>query len=231
MTSEEKALINNLLDTSVSYINGYPVGTCAGLRVSFSDDINIKDSSDIDSPIDKKISECTRCPLHQTRTHSVCGMGVDKPLVLVIGEAPGEEEDKQGLPFVGPAGQLLDKMLAAINLSRNTNCYIANILKCRPPKNRDPLPEEIEACKSFLNAQIQHLRPKAILLMGRIAAHSLLETQTPLTLLHGNFYEYKNIPVMVTYHPSALLRNVELKRPAWEDLKKFSARLKELLEN
>ena len=225
MTSEEKSIINIFLDSSLSYVSGYPVGTCAGNTVVFSDDsVPLENKT---TSIEQKISECTRCALHKTKAHSVCGMGVENPLVLVIGEAPGEEEDKQGLPFVGPAGQLLDKMLAAINLSRLTNCYIANILKCRPPQNRDPLPDEIEACKSFLNAQIQHLKPKAILLMGRIAAHSLLETQMPLNQLHGNFCEYKKIPVMVTYHPNALLRNVELKRPAWEDLKKFSAKLYE----
>ncbi len=226
MTSDEKQLINNVLDTSLSYLYGYPTGVCTGVTVSFSDDISDK-TQDL-SLIEQKIRSCTRCSLHKTKKNYVCGMGVKQPLVMVIGEAPGEEEDNQGFPFVGPAGLLLDKMLSAINLSRNTNCYIANILKCRPPKNRDPNPDEISACISFLNAQIQHLHPKAILLMGRIASQTILETKSPMIQIHGNFYEYKKIPVMPTYHPSALLRNPELKRPAWEDLKKFSIKLKEL---
>ena len=226
MTAEDKTIINNLLDKSLSYLYAYPIGSCAGQNITFSDDALPLNNTE--NTLERKISECQRCPLHKSRINTVCGMGVEKPLVLVIGEAPGEEEDKQGLPFVGAAGQLLDKMLAAINLSRKSNTYIANILKCRPPHNRDPLPEEITSCISFLNAQIQHLHPKAILLMGRIAAQTILSTSSPLNQLHGNFYEYKNIPVMPTYHPSALLRNPELKRPAWEDLKNFSTKLKEL---
>ncbi len=177
--------------------------------------------------IAQKIAACTRCPLCKTRTQTVPGVGVKRPLVLVIGEAPGEQEDLKGEPFVGAAGALLDKMLGAINLSRSTNCYIANIVKCRPPHNRDPLPEEKAACISFLHAQIHVLKPVMILAAGRIAAQTLLETNTPISELHGKLLDYKGIPFMATYHPSALLRDESLKRPAWEDLKFFKARLLE----
>ncbi len=187
----------------------------------------VEENSSIQN-IAKKISECVRCPLCKTRNNTVPGMGVSSPYVLVIGEGPGYEEDMQGLPFVGPAGQLLDKMLAAIKLSRNTNTYIANIVKCRPPMNRNPYPEEADACSSFLQAQIALLKPKAILCVGTVAAKNLLHTESGVTKLRGNFYEYCKIPVGVTYHPSALLRDKELKRPAWEDLKLFRTKLLQL---
>ena len=175
-----------------------------------------------------QISACSRCALAKTRNNTVPGTGSLKPVVLVVGEGPGFEEDRQGLPFVGPAGQLLDKMLAAISLSRISNTYIANIVKCRPPQNRDPYPEEAEACSSFLQAQIALLKPKAILCVGSVAAKNLLKTEAGVSRLRGNFYQYHNIPVAVTYHPSALLRSQDLKRPAWEDLKQFRLKLLEL---
>ena len=148
--------------------------------------------------------------------------------VMVIGEGPGADEDRQGRPFVGKAGQLLDKMLEAIQLSRKTNCYITNVVKCRPPQNRDPAPEERSCCAAFLDAQIRLLRPKMILVMGRIAAQHLLQTSDGIGKLRGRFFDYQGIPLMPTYHPSALLRDESLKRPAWEDLKRFRARLHEL---
>lgn len=175
-----------------------------------------------------KIAACTRCGLCNGRTNTVPGMGPAHPVVMVIGEGPGHDEDMQGLPFVGAAGQLLDKMLAAIKLSRETNCFIANIVKCRPPNNRDPLPEEAAACRSFLDAQISALKPKMILLVGRIALQNLLDTKIGITRIHGQFFEYNGIPVMPTFHPSALLRAPELKRDAWNDLKAFRAKLEEL---
>ena len=175
-----------------------------------------------------KILRCSNCPLCCGRNHAVPGEGVPQPTVMVIGEGPGEDEDKTGRPFVGRAGQLLDKMLAAIGLDRGCNCYIANIVKCRPPQNRTPLPEEAAACSGFLEAQIHLLRPKMILAMGRTAAQNLLHTSQGINALRGKFFAYQNIPLLATYHPSALLRNAELKRPAWEDLKVFRARLEEL---
>jgi len=178
--------------------------------------------------VNAKIMRCTRCQLARTRNNVVPGQGVAKPLVLVVGEGPGADEDAKGLPFVGKAGILLDKMLAAIKLDRNTNCYIANIVKCRPPENRNPLPEEQAACFSFLEAQIHILKPKMILCMGKIAAEKLLNQHLPITQYHGHFFEYQGIPLMPTYHPSALLRNEQLKRPAWEDLKGFRRKLDEI---
>ncbi len=178
--------------------------------------------------IARKIAACNRCRLCGGRTNTVPGIGVPNPLVLVIGEGPGADEDAKGEPFVGKAGQLLDKMLAAINLSRHTNCFIANIVKCRPPNNRDPMPDEAEACRSFLDAQIGILKPRLILAVGRIAAQNILNTTTGINKLRGQFFEYRGIPLLPTYHPSALLRNEDLKRPAWEDLKKFRARLEEI---
>ncbi len=181
--------------------------------------------------INSKILRCTRCGLARTRNNVVPGMGVEHPEVLVIGEGPGHDEDMQGLPFVGKAGFLLDKMLAAIGLDRKTNCYIANIVKCRPPENRNPMPDEQAACYSFLEAQIHILKPKMILCMGKIAIEKITGQNISINAQHGEFFDYKGIPVMPTYHPSALLRNEELKRPAWEDLKKFKRRLDEIQTN
>lgn len=175
--------------------------------------------------LNAKMLRCTRCSLARTRNNVVPGQGVSNPLVLVIGEAPGADEDMKGLPFVGKAGVLLDKMLGAIHLDRNSNCYIANTVKCRPPENRNPLPEESDACKSFLEAQIHILKPKMILCMGKVAAEDVLNESFSITQNHGKFFEKYSIPVMATYHPSALLRNESLKKPAWEDLKAFRREL------
>ena len=163
-----------------------------------------------------QIASCKACRLCERRHNTVAG------------EGPGADEDAQGRPFVGKAGQLLDKMLAAIELYRTHNCYITNVVKCRPPNNRDPLPDETAACRNYLNAQIALIKPKAILVVGRVALQNLLETQEGIGKMHGKFFEYQNIPLMATYHPSALLRDVNLKRPAWEDLKLFRSRLNEL---
>ncbi|MDH7484300.1 MAG: uracil-DNA glycosylase [Spirochaetales bacterium] len=168
-----------------------------------------------------EVEACRSCALSQTRTRSVFGQGVAVPLVLVIGEGPGAEEDRQGLPFVGASGKLLDKMLAAINLSRQTNCYIANIVKCRPPNNREPSPIERDACIGYLERQIELLKPRFILCAGRTAAHGLLGTTEPISRLRGRTFVFHDIPVVVTFHPSALLRDESLKRPAWEDLKRL----------
>lgn len=181
--------------------------------------------------IAKKISLCQNCILAKTRKNVVPGEGVANPAVLVIGEGPGADEDAQGRPFVGKAGQLLDKMLAAINLHRERNCFIANIVKCRPPMNRDPSPEECAACSAFLQAQIHVLKPKMILALGRVALQKLLDTSIGITKMHGKIVDYKGIPFMATFHPSALLRDETYKRPAWEDLKIFRAKLLEICPN
>ncbi|MDO4506913.1 MAG: uracil-DNA glycosylase [Spirochaetales bacterium] len=179
--------------------------------------------------ISQRIAVCRNCVLANTRTNTVPGEGVEHPYVMVIGEGPGEDEDKSGRPFVGKAGQLLDKMLAAISLSRTTNCYIANIVKCRPPMNRTPMIDEASACSGYLQAQIHLLKPKFILAMGRTAVQNLLKTNTGINTLRGQWLEFQfgneKIPLMATYHPSALLRDERLKAPAWQDLKKFREKL------
>jgi uracil-DNA glycosylase len=169
----------------------------------------------------QEIMGCTRCPLHATRTQGVVGVGPKRADWLVIGEAPGAEEDRRGEPFVGPAGQLLDAMLRAIGLDRSTNVYIANVLKSRPPGNRDPQPDEVAACLPYLVRQIALLQPKIMLAVGRIAAQNLLGTQVPLGRLRGQVHHFGefNTPLVVTYHPAYLLRTPGEKRKAWEDLK------------
>lgn len=176
------------------------------------------------------VRRCTACGLCQGRHNAVPGEGVEQPLVLVIGEGPGADEDSTGRPFVGRAGQLLDKMLMAINLDRNTNCFIANVVKCRPPNNRDPEPEEISACAPFLHRQLALLKPRAILTVGRVPTQALLGTNDGISRLRGRFFEYQGIPLLPTYHPSALLRDESLKRPAWEDLKQLRSFLNSLTE-
>jgi uracil-DNA glycosylase family 4 len=166
-----------------------------------------------------RVAGCTACELHKTRTQTVFGVGDRNAEWLVIGEAPGAEEDRQGEPFVGRAGQLLNAMLLAIGLKRE-QVYIANILKCRPPNNRDPRPEEVACCEPFLKQQVALLKPKIILAVGRIAAQNLLKTDTRIGALRGKRYSYADtgIPVVVTYHPAYLLRSPKEKRKAWQDL-------------
>ena len=169
----------------------------------------------------EEVRRCTLCPLHATRTQGVLGVGPRRADWLVIGEAPGAEEDRRGEPFVGAAGQLLDAMLRAIGLDRHTNVYIANVLKSRPPNNRDPRPEEVEACLPYLVRQIALLQPKIMLAVGRIAAQNLLGTDAPLGRLRGRVHHFgeRQTPLVVTYHPAYLLRTPGDKRKAWEDLK------------
>lgn len=176
----------------------------------------------------REVGTCEKCILATTRHATVFGQGVLSPLVFVVGEGPGAEEDAQGLPFVGPSGQLLDKMLAAIELSRQTNCYIGNIVKCRPPNNREPSQDERASCIPYLRKQIAVLKPRAILCAGRTAAQVLLGTSDGINKLRGRTFAFEGIPLIATYHPSALLRDASLKRPAWEDLKRLRALLDSL---
>lgn len=170
------------------------------------------------------VKDCRNCRLAEKRTNTVFGEGVAKPLVLVVGEGPGHDEDVTGRPFVGAAGQLLDKMLSAISLFRATNCYIANVVKCRPPANRTPEADECAICRKYLDSQIKILKPTLILALGNTAMQALTG-YSGITKLHGIFFMVNGIPVMPTYHPSALLRDVSKKRDAWEDLKVFRRRL------
>jgi DNA polymerase len=171
-------------------------------------------------PLREAVAACTACDLCKTRTQTVFGVGNVRAEWLIIGEAPGAEEDRQGEPFVGRAGQLLNAMLLAIGLPRET-VFIANILKCRPPGNRDPKPEEVVKCLPFLSAQIALLKPKIMLAVGRIAAQNLLATDAPLSRLRGKLHTFgaANTPLVITYHPAYLLRTPADKRKAWEDLK------------
>lgn len=164
------------------------------------------------------ICTCMNCALGSTRTNFVFGSGSPNAKLMVVGEAPGADEDKQGLPFVGRAGQLLTKILASINLSRE-EVYICNILKCRPPNNRKPLVEETNECEPFLWKQIELVKPQFILALGLTAANTLLQNRESMTSLRGKIHNYQGIKTLVTYHPAALLRNPEWKKLAWEDMK------------
>jgi uracil-DNA glycosylase len=164
-----------------------------------------------------KLGECMRCKLHAGRTRLVFGVGNPSASLMFVGEGPGGEEDLQGEPFVGRAGQLLTKMIEAMGFARS-EVYIANVVKCRPPNNRDPEPDEIEACEPFLKAQIAALRPRIIVALGRFAVQTLLRDTTPISRQRGRWREYEGVKLMPTFHPAYLLRNPAEKKPAWEDL-------------
>ncbi len=174
-----------------------------------------------------QIKDCQKCDLHKTRKNFVFGYGNAKAEIVFVGEAPGQEEDAQGLPFVGAAGRLLDKMLQAIGIKRE-DVYIANVLKCRPPKNRNPLPEEIEQCEPYLIHQLELIKPRVIVALGLFAAQTLLKTQQSLSRMRGQVHRYQDIPVIVTYHPAALLRNPGTKAQAWQDFKQLLRLLSEM---
>ena len=172
--------------------------------------------------------KCTKCRLCETRTNVVFGYGNPLAEVMFIGEGPGEQEDLQGKPFVGRSGKLLDKMLAEIGLSREENIYIANIVKCRPPKNRDPLPEEQEMCIDWLRNQTALLKPKIIVAVGRIAAMKIIDENIKITKDHGKFYKKKNILFMPTIHPAAVLRNPKQKVLVEEDFLNLKQKIEEI---
>ena len=167
---------------------------------------------------------CEKCRLARGRTRVVFGTGDPDADLMFIGEGPGAEEDRQGLPFVGPAGELLDKIIQAIGLGRE-QVYIANVVKCRPPGNRDPQPDEAAACRPFLRRQIELVQPRVIVALGRVAAQALLGTDQPLGRMRGRWFSVQGVPTMVTYHPAALLRNRAWKRPTWEDMQAVRDRL------
>jgi DNA polymerase len=164
------------------------------------------------------VSGCTACRLHETRTRTVFGVGDEEADWLLVGEGPGAEEDRLGEPFVGQAGKLLDNMLAAVSLKRGRNVYIANTVKCRPPGNRNPEPEEVAACEPYLTRQIALIRPKLIIALGKVAAQRLLETDHSIASLRGKLHQCQGVPLIVTYHPAYLLRSLPDKAKAWEDL-------------
>jgi DNA polymerase len=188
-------------------------------EADLNDGGNVGDASLDWDPLREKVSTCTRCALHRTRTQTVFGVGSPSADWMFIGEAPGAEEDRRGEPFVGRAGKLLDEMLRALHLSRDS-VFIANILKCRPPNNRDPSADEAASCRNYLARQIELVAPRIIIAVGRIAAQHLLETDAPLGSLRGQEHHLADgqIPVIVTYHPAYLLRSPTQKRKAWQDL-------------
>ena len=168
--------------------------------------------------IKQAVPACTACALHKSRAQTVFGVGDENADWMLIGEAPGAEEDRLGEPFVGQAGKLLDNMLAAIELKRGENVYIANVLKCRPPGNRNPEPDEVAKCTPFLKRQIALIQPKLIIAMGRFAAQTLLASDASIASLRGRVFRYEGVPLIVTYHPAYLLRNLPDKSKAWADL-------------
>ncbi len=176
--------------------------------------------------LEKEISGCMKCDLGSTRKNIVFGEGNSEAGILIVGEGPGATEDETGKPFVGKSGKLLDKIFASIGLGRE-KLFIANIVKCRPPNNRAPSPSESEICGKYLQRQIEIMKPGIIVALGASAARTLLNTRTGIGLLRGDFHSYMGTPVLVTYHPAALLRSPALKRPVWEDMKKLKSFMEE----
>jgi len=216
MSSIDKEF-RNLLDMTEDYFSGgFSRPGAVGKRISDTGTLSRREQLNI---LHSRISECSLCRLHATRTHTVPGEGAFEPLVFLIGEGPGRDEDRTGHPFVGRAGQYLDKWLAAIDLNRAEDCFIGNIVKCRPPENRDPLPDESEACLPYLKQQISLIQPKIILTLGRIAGRIITGEERGISSLRGKVYSFMGIPVVPTYHPSAVLRNPQFRSPVWEDLK------------
>ncbi len=169
-------------------------------------------------PLEARVSSCTDCPLHAKRNKTVFGVGDENADWLFVGEGPGADEDAQGEPFVGQAGRLLDSMLAAIGLKRGANVYIANVVKCRPPGNRNPAPGEAHACEPYLHRQIELIQPRLIVALGKVAVSNLLATDASIASLRGKIHQYRGIPLIVTYHPAYLLRTLPDKAKAWADL-------------
>ena len=192
------------------------------IRVSIFDPIPVtgaRAGPEALAQIREELGECTRCKLHQQRTHIVFGVGHPEAELMFVGEAPGRDEDVQGLPFVGRAGQLLTKIIESIGLNRD-QVYIANVIKCRPPENRSPEPSEVRTCEPFLFGQIDAVKPKVIVALGTLAARTLLRTEDPISRMRGRVYDYRGAKLVPTFHPAFLLRSPERKRDVWEDMKK-----------
>ncbi len=257
MTASEKETIYTFLEKSASWLKGYkvklldevtfeddfetivkteaPSQNSAAVQINNEPQENELNQEKAEEKkeqklavLAQKIETCTNCILHQKRSLTCPGTGVTSPFVLVIGNAPNETDNTTGQVFTGKSGELLDKMLSAIHLSKKINTYLTNIVKCMPPMNREPMPDEASACSGFLEAQIHTLKPSAILVLGRSAAQNILETSEGMNTLRGKWFEYNSIPLMVTYHPNDVLKNETLKRPVWEDLKVFRNKLLEI---
>ncbi len=215
MKDDPRPALDGLVDYFQAIGFRHTVVDLADLRASSGEDLE---------SIAAEASGCTACALAAGRNSVVFGTGNPRAKLMFIGEGPGAEEDRQGLPFVGRAGELLNRIIEAIDQSRD-EVYIANIVKCRPPGNRDPKPEESAACRGYLERQIDAIQPTVLVALGRVAAQNLLDTAAPLGRLRGTWHKVRGIDTMVTYHPAALLRNERLKRPTWEDMKQVRQRL------
>lgn len=207
------------IETNITQTSPIQINTIINNRVENSIENKLEKKS-LDE-IDQCVKDCTRCGLHKTRTQTVFGTGNPQAKIMFIGEAPGAEEDKQGKPFVGRAGMLLTQMLKGVGLARE-EVYIANILKCRPPNNRDPQAQEVESCTPYLLEQMSLIKPQLLVALGRIASHFLLNTTTSLSKLRGQVLNFNHTPLIVTYHPAYLLRTPQDKAKAYEDLRKIS---------
>ena len=232
LVMNRKQAVNNIveeIDNTLKYMEGLG---CKGFDCSaksldtiekWGNDVTIADET-LES-IRADIGNCKRCALSEKRTSIVFGAGDPKARLVFVGEGPGYEEDKSGEPFVGAAGKLLTKIIEAINLTRE-KVYICNIIKCRPPGNRNPMPDEIKTCYPFLKRQLSVIKPDFICALGTFAAQTLLETKQPISRLRGHFHDYMGIKVMPTYHPAYLLRNANKKRDVWEDMKMLMKEMK-----
>jgi len=225
-TTEQDNKQNNGFETTTRLTTGRKSPVSQSLFAVQEEWMN---SETLDS-LNNQICTCMKCPLGKTRTKFVFGVGNPKADIMLIGEAPGADEDRQGEPFVGRAGQLLNKILEAVNLERE-EVYICNILKCRPPNNRDPQPMEVEHCEPYLHKQIELVKPKIIIALGRIAGQTLLRTGDPLGSLRSQIHDYLGIPMIIVYHPAALLRNPNFKKTMWEDIKAFRNYYDSLMNN
>jgi len=207
------------LKTHITDQNMYAAGLYwkKGARVKKNSEADVRNKEADLNRVWKDMADCRLCRLGETRHNLVFGDGDPHARVVFVGEAPGADEDQQGLPFVGRAGQLLTKIIEAMGMSRK-NVYICNILKCRPPQNRNPLPEEISVCEPFLKRQLEIIKPEIICALGTFAAKTLLKTEVPITVLRGRFHSYEGIKLMPTYHPAYLLRNPSAKKLVWEDV-------------
>jgi uracil-DNA glycosylase family 4 len=211
----------------IGYTDLYPQAAKVDPALSLPADppaVSTSGNGDLDA-LAAAVEGCTRCRLAQGRQKVVFGSGNPEADLMFIGEGPGAEEDRQGLPFVGAAGELLTKIIQAMDLRRD-DVYIANVVKCRPPGNRDPQPDEVAACRGYLERQIELVRPRLLVILGRVAAQTLLGNESPIGQMRGQWYQVRGIPTMITYHPAALLRNPALKRPTWEDMQQVRDRLR-----
>ena len=203
-----------------------PVGAESRVRLAAAPVIFTRNAAEALVAIRADIGDCTRCKLHTLgRTQIVFGVGNTEADLMFVGEAPGADEDEQGIPFIGRAGQLLTKIIEAIELTRE-DVYIANVIKCRPPRNRNPEPDEVATCEPFLFQQIDAIKPKVIVALGKFAAQTLLRTETPISRLRGQVFEYRGTKLIPTFHPAYLLRNPSSKREVWEDMKLVKKLLK-----